>query len=113
MEDKNNLLDSLLESATDYGITSFELIKLKALDKSTDIISSLIPLSFFILLIASFLLFLNLGIAFWLGELLGKLFYGFFLVAGFYILAGIIIRFFLYKWIKKLVGNYFVKQILK
>jgi hypothetical protein len=113
MEDKTNLLDSLLESATDYGITSFELIKLKALDKSTDIISSLIPLSFFILLIASFLLFLNLGIAFWLGELLGKLFYGFFLVAGFYILAGIIIRFFLYKWIKKLVGNYFVKQMLK
>ena len=113
MEDKNNLLDSLLESATDYGITSFELIKLKALDKSTDIISSLIPISFFILLIASFLLFLNLGIAFWLGELLGKLFYGFFLVAGFYILAGIIIRFFLFNWIKKLVGNYFVKQMLK
>jgi hypothetical protein len=113
MEDKTNLLDSLLESATDYGITSFELIKLKALDKSTDIISSLIPFSFFILLIASFLLFLNLGIALWLGELLGKLYYGFFLVAGFYILAVIIIRFFLYEWIKKLVGNYFVKQMLK
>jgi hypothetical protein len=113
MEDKTNLLDSLLESATDYGITSYELIKLKALYKSSDIISSLIPLSFFVLLIASFLLFLNLGIALWLGELLGKLFYGFFLVAGFYILAGIIIRFFLYKWIKMLVGNYFVKQMLK
>jgi hypothetical protein len=113
MEDKNNLLDSLLESATDYGITSFELIKLKALDKSTDIVSSLIPYSVFILLIASFLLFLNLGIAFWLGELLGKLYYGFFLVAGFYILAGLIMRFFLYNWIKRLIGDYFVKHMLK
>jgi hypothetical protein len=113
MEDKTNLLDSLLESATDYGITSFELIKLKALDKSTDIVSSLIPYSVFILLIASFLLFLNLGIAFWLGELLGKLYYGFFLVAGFYILAGLIIRFFLYNWIKRVIGDYFVKHMLK
>jgi hypothetical protein len=113
MEDKNNLLDSLLESATDYGLTSFELIKLKALDKSTDIVSSLIPYSVFILLISSFLLFLNLGIAFWLGELLGKLYYGFFLVAGFYILAGLIIRFFLYNWIKRLIGDYFVKHMLK
>jgi hypothetical protein len=113
MEDKNNLLDSLLESATDYGLTSFELIKLKALDKSTDIVSSLIPYSVFILLISSFLLFLNLGIAFWLGELLGKLYYGFFLVAGFYILAGLIIRFFLFNWIKRLIGDYFVKHMLK
>ena len=107
------MLDSLLESATDYGITSFELIKLKTLDKSADIVSSLIPFYVFILLIASFLLFLNLGIAFWLGELLGKLYYGFFLVAGFYILAGIIIRFFLYKRIKRLVGDFFVKHMLK
>jgi hypothetical protein len=113
MEDNTNLLDSLFEKATDYGITSFELIKLKALDKSTDIVSSLIPLSVFILLIASFLLFLNLGIAFWLGEMLGKIFYGFFLVAAFYILAGIIIHFFLNEWFKKLVGNYFVKHMLK
>jgi hypothetical protein len=113
MEENTNLLDSLLEKATDYGITSLELIKLKALDKSSDIVSSLIPFSVFILLIASFLLFLNLGVAFWLGEMLGKLFYGFFLVAAFYILAGIIVHFLLNNWFKRVVGDYFVKHMLK
>jgi hypothetical protein len=56
---------------------------------------------------------LNLGIAFWLGEILGEVFYGFFIVAAFYILTGLIIRIFLNKWIKRLVGDYFIKRILK
>src|SRR5512133_3008167 len=113
MEDNVNLLELLLERATDYGKTSFELVKLKALDKATDIVSSLIPLSVFILLISAFLLFLNLGIALWLGEVLGKIFYGFFIVAAFYIFTGLIFRFLLNKWIKQLIGNYFVKRMLK
>jgi hypothetical protein len=113
MEENANLLELLLERATDYVKTSIELVKLKALDKTADLVSSIIPISVFILLISAFLLFLNLGIALWLGELLGKIFYGFFVVAGFYILTGLIIHFFLNNWIKKLVGDYFIKRILK
>ena len=113
MEENANLLELLLERATDYGKTSVELVKLKAIDKTTDLVSSIIPLSVFILLISAFLLFLNLGIAFWLGEILGKVFYGFFIVAAFYIIMGLIIRVFLNKWIKRLVGDYFIKRILK
>lgn len=113
MEENANLLELLLERATDYGKTSVELVKLKAIDKTTDLVSSIIPLSVFILLISASLLFLNLGIAFWLGEILGKVFYGFFIVAAFYIIMGLIIRVFLNKWIKRLVGDYFIKRILK
>jgi len=113
MEDNSNLFESLLDRATEYGKTSFELVKLKALDKTTDIVSSLVPFSVVLILITTFLLFLNLGIAFWLGELLGKIFYGFFAVAAFYILTGILIHFFLHKWIKRLVGDYFIKRVLK
>jgi hypothetical protein len=113
MEENANLLELLLERATDYGKTSVELVKLKALDKTTDLVSSIVPFSVFIVLISIFMLFLNLGIAFWLGEILGKVFYGFFIVAAFYILTGLIIRIFLNKWIKRLVGDYFIKRILK
>jgi hypothetical protein len=113
MEENGNLLELLLERATDYGESSIELVKLKALDKIAELVSSVIPLSVFILLISAFLLFLNLGIAFWLGELLGKVFYGFFIVAAFYILTGLIIHLFLNKWIKKLIGDYFIKRILR
>jgi hypothetical protein len=89
MEDSANLLETLLERVTEYGKTSIELVKLKTLDKTTDIVSSLVPVSVVILLIASFMLFLNLG------------------------LAGIIVHFFLHKWIKRIVGNYLVKRALK
>jgi fatty acid desaturase len=59
------------------------------------------------------MLFLNLGIALWLGDILGKPFWGFFVVAAFYILVGIVIHFFMHNWIKRLVGNYFIKRVLK
>ena len=113
MEEDPNLLESLLDKATEYGKTSFELVKLKTLDKTTELVSSLIPLTIVILLVITFLLFLNVGIALWLGELLGKVFYGFFAVSAFYLLIGIIIHFFLNKWIKRLIGDYFIKRMLK
>jgi fatty acid desaturase len=113
MEDNSKLLESLLEKASEYAKISFELVKLKALDKTTDVVSSLVPHSIVILLIATFLLFLNLGLALWLGDILGKVFWGFFVVAAFYILAGLIIHFFMHNPIKKLVGNSFIKHILK
>jgi len=113
MEEDPNLLESLLDKATEYGKTSFELVKLKTLDKTTELVSSLIPLTIVILLVITFLLFLNVGIALWLGEMFGKLFYGFFAVAAFYLLIGIIIHFILNKWIKRLIGDYFIKRMLK
>jgi len=113
MEDNTKLLESLLERATEYGKTSYELVKLKALDKTTDVVSTLIPHSVVVALIALFMLFLNLGLALWLGEVLGKTFYGFFVVAAFYIITGIIVHFFMHKWLKRLVGNYFIRHVLK
>jgi hypothetical protein len=113
MEDNTKLLESLLESATEYGKSTIELVKLKTLDKTTDVVSSLVPQSLVFILISTFLLFLNLGLALWLGDILGKAFYGFFVVAAFYIVVGSIIHLFMHKWIKKHVGNYIVKRILK
>jgi fatty acid desaturase len=113
MEDKTKIFESLLERATDYGKASYELVKLKAVDKTSDVVSSFIPHSVVFIMIASFIFFLNLGIAFWLGDLLGKIFYGFFVVAAFYVIIGIIIHFFMHKWLKRLLSDYFIKHVLK
>ena len=110
MEDNAKLIESLLERVTDYGKTTFELVKLKALDKTSDVVSSFIPHSVVFVLIALFMLFVNLGLAFWFGEILGKTFYGFFAVAAFYGLIGLIIHLFMHKWLKKLVSNYIIKH---
>jgi fatty acid desaturase len=113
MEDNAKQIESLLEKAAEYGKASYELVKLKALDKTSDAVSSFIPHSFVFVLIVSFLLFFNLGLAFWLGEILGRTCFGFFVIAAFYALAGIVMHFFMHKWLKKTIGNYFIKQLLK
>jgi len=113
MEDNTKLIESLLGKATEYGKTSLELLKLKSLDKTSDGISSFIPHSVVFILIGSFLLFLNFGLAFWLGEILGKLYYGFFIVAAFYAFIGFILHFFMHNWIKRTLYNYIIKQMFK
>ena len=113
MEDNAKMIETLFEKATDYGKTSFELVKLKAIDKTSDIVSSVIPHSAVIVLLTLFMLFLNLGIAFWLGEIIGQIFFGFFIVAGFYILAGLVLHLFMHDWLKNKIYNYFIKQALK
>ena len=113
MENKEKLIEALLENAVEYSKTSFELVKLKALDKTSDLVSSFIPHTVVFVLVASFTLFLNLGLAFWFAEILGKTCYGFFVVAAFYCIAGIVLHFFMHNWFKNLVCNYFIKQVLK
>jgi fatty acid desaturase len=113
MEDNAKLIESILERTAEYGKTTFELVKLKALDKTTDVASSLFPNSIVFILILLFMFFLNFGLALWLGEILGKTFYGFFVVAAFYGITGFVLHFFMHKWLKKIAGNYFIKHVLK
>jgi fatty acid desaturase len=113
MEDNAKLIESLLDKATEYGKTSFELVKLKAVDKASDAVSSFVPYTISIIFIASFMLFLNLGLALWFGEILGRVYYGFLLVAAFYGVIGIFIHLVMHKWIKRRICNSLIKQMLK
>ena len=113
MEDNSKSIESLLEKVADYSKTSYELAKLKTLDKTSEVASSLVPHSIVFVLFASFMLFANFGLAFWLGEMLGNTYYGLFVVAGFYVISGLVLHFFFHKRIKNLVWNYIIKQMLK
>jgi len=113
MEENANIIDELIEKTIDYGKSSLELAKLKTLDKTSDIVSSFLAHSVVIVTLFAFMLFLNLGLALWIGKILGEIYFGFFAVAGFYGIAAILIYFFMLKWIRKCVGNNFIKQVLK
>jgi hypothetical protein len=113
MEDNAKLIEKLLERVVEYGKTSSELLKLKALDKLSAAFSSLALHSVAFVLFASFMLFLNLGLAFWLGDITGKSYYGFFLVGGFYILSAVVISLFMRKWLVKITRDYIIKHLLK
>jgi Zn-dependent protease with chaperone function len=113
MEDNVKLIERLLERVVEYCKTSFELIKLRALDGTSNVISTLAVHSVVLFLIASFMLFFNLGLAYLIGDILGKSYYGFFIVGGFYFLVTVIISLFMRRWIKRKVRNAIIKHLLK
>ena len=108
---ETGLVQVLIERAEQFGKTTFELIKLKSLDKAADVTSSLISRLVFSVVILVFAVTLSIAIALWLGALLGKNYYGFFIVASFYGIAGITL-FFIHKAIKTRVNNVIIKQML-
>jgi len=113
METPKSLIELLFEKVEEYGITTYELTKLKLLKTTALIAPSLLSRLIVILIISAFILILSIGIALFLGDLLGKLYYGFFIIAAFYLVVGIVLHFYLHKWIKKPVTNSIIKQILQ
>lgn len=113
MESPVSLIESLFARAETYGKTTYELSKLKVLETTTHVATSLISRLSVILMFSMFALILNIGLALLLGELLGKVYYGFFIVAVFYLFIGTILYFFLPKWIKKPVSEIIIKQALQ
>ena len=110
MESQAHLLEPLLEKVEAYGKTSFELLKLKALAKTADVSSTLISRLLLISFILFFVFTINIAVALWIGDLLGKNYYGFLIVAGFYALASIILLI-VHAAVKTRVNNTIIKQL--
>lgn len=106
-------IESLFERAGDYVETRLDLLKLKTADKSADIISSIASRLVILSIVIIFIIILNIGIALLLGELLGKLYYGFFILAGFYLITGLIFYMNRRTWFKVPVTNLILRKIFK
>jgi len=111
METNAYLIEPLLERAEQYTKTSFELLKLKSLEKVAGITSVLASRMLLAGILSLFIFTLNIAVALWLGTLLGKNYYGFFVVASFYGAIGIILLF-AHPVIKARVNNSIIAQAL-
>ena len=104
--------NQLFDNVGDYIETRIDLLKLSSTKKVSDLTSDIavsLVLAFVFLI---FLLLLNIGIGWWLGEKLGKIHYGFFALSGFYLLVGIIFFFLKDSFIKRPVANAVIRKIL-
>ena len=113
MIDNTTPIATLFERAEDYGKTTLKLIELNAIDKSADVISSLVSRLAVIMTVVLSILIINIGLAFWIGKLLGETFYGFFVIGGFYAFIAILLYVFRDQLIKYPVSNSIIKQMLK
>jgi hypothetical protein len=103
----------LFEKAEDYSKTSLELFKLHAISKSADAVSSLATRLVIVIVVAFFMLCVNIGLALWIGELLGKYYYGFFLIAGCYAIIALLVYAFRYPLIKEPVSNIIITKLIQ
>ncbi len=111
METTPSSIESLLESVEAYGKTTYELSKLKALDATSTVASSLISRLIIIMLAMLFVFVLSMGIALMIGDMMGKTYYGFLIVAAFYLVAVIIASYSLDNVVKKSISTLILSQL--
>lgn len=104
---------NLYEKAENYTKTSLELLKLKTVSAVADVVSTLTSRIAVGAVVAFFTLFLNIGISLWLGKVLGEYYYGFFIVALFYLIVAVVMHKTQHSIIKTPIGNMIISNILK
>ncbi|NUM32813.1 MAG: phage holin family protein [Bacteroidetes bacterium] len=116
MEDKENIKDEIrdLANATEnYIKIQLELIKLKIIEKTADVISAAFSRIAILIFLVFTLIILNIGLSFYFGELLHKTYYGFFVVSGFYAIITIILYLLRNRFLKTKVSNTIIDILLK
>ncbi len=113
MENIATDIELLYKKAEQYSKTSFELLQLNTIDKTSDVISSLSVVISISIIVAMFTLFINIGISLFIGKLLGNDALGFLIVSGFYFVLGIVFYIFRKTLIKIPIDNLIVSKLLK
>ncbi|HVY75668.1 MAG TPA: phage holin family protein [Puia sp.] len=111
--DQDASIKSLIEKSQEYLDTRLEIAKLRAVDKSSDALSTLVAVVLLIFFAVLFLLFVSIGLALYIGSLIGSAYTGFFIVAAFYGLLLLLIFIFRERWIKLPLTNLIIKKLLK
>lgn len=113
MENIATDIELLYNKAEKYTKTSFELLQLNTIDKTSDVISSLAVVTSMVIIVAIFILFINIGISLLIGKLLNDYAMGFFLISGFYFIVALIVFVFRKTLIKIPIDNLIVSKLLK
>ena len=113
METPSQNIESLFANAGEYLETKAELWKLKMVDKTSSAVSSIVEKVVLFFLGLMFFILLNIALALLIGYWLGHSFWGFFIMAAFYAVAGLLIHSLRDKLIKTPVANSIIQKFIK
>ncbi len=111
MKERATIIESLFEKSEAYIKTNIDLFKLKATNVTADVVSTILSKLVVFIVVFLIILTVNIGLALWVGELVGKLYLGFFIVAGFYVLVALLL-YFVPGIIKTPVNNAIILKII-
>jgi hypothetical protein len=106
-------IEELIDNLKRYSVSTVELIKLETVDRSSTILSNLISKAIIGLIIVLFLFFVSLGICLFLSEYFANTYLGFGVVAGFYLLLGIILLIGYKKLLVKPIRDKMIQEIFQ
>jgi hypothetical protein len=112
METTWSLIESLVTNSKEYTEQRIELIKLKAIDKSAKVFSKVITALILLLIMVMFFIILNIGVGLLLGDLFGKAYIGFLVLAAFYLIVGVILYLGKDKLFATSLANKLIKKLL-
>ena len=112
MEGKPTNVEELFQKIKEYADVRLNLFKLKSINKFAGFMSLSITLIILILIFSAILLCITIGAALLIGEWVGKIYYGFFIVGGIYLIIGLVIYSMRDKLIKTKVSNKLIKELI-
>ena len=104
-------MEELTDSVKEYVNTRVESVKLSVAEKSSALVANLVAGMLVAAVFLFFLIFAGIALALVLGEWTGKMWTGFLIVAGIYLLFGIIVWIAREKIIRLPVMNAMIKQL--
>ncbi len=113
IEETKELAEDLFEKTQAFVRTSLELYKLRMTDKLALVLASLVSRIIIIILVLLVFVMVNIGLAIWIGDALGRTYDGFFIIAGLYALIAAIVYIYRDPLIKNPIINSIISQILK
>lgn len=111
MENKIATIEKLIEKAEAYSKTSLALCKNEAIYKLADISSNLFVKLVIAVVGILFLLFINIGLALFIGDYLEAAFLGFFVIGLGYFLIAILLYIFRENWIITPFSNFIIRKM--
>jgi len=113
MEEKATLIEALVEKAEVYTKSSIDLLKLIAINKYANLMSSFVSTLIISIAVLCVTMMVNIGAALWIGKFFSSSIGGFFIVAAFYTIVAIICSIFKKSLIKAPLANFIINQIRK
>ena len=111
MENNITSIEKLIEKAETYSKTSLALCKYEAVYKFADIFSNLSVKLAISIVVILFILFMNIGLALFIGDYLDANYMGFFVIGFGYFFLSILLYIFRKSWIITPVSNFIIHKM--
>lgn len=112
MESKPASVEELFQKLKDYADVRLDLFKLKSINKAASFMSTSITIVILIIFFSAVLLCFTVGAALFIGELLGKTYYGFFIVGGILLLIGFLLYSIRQKFIRPRITDKLIEELI-